>query len=224
VLVATWLQAMLFSALLILLPLWVARRRAMASDTASRRRVFAYFSLIGMAFMLLEMAFLQKFVLLLGHPLYAAAAVLTTFLLFAGMGSRFSARLSGSGRWAPMVWPVAGIISLGVGNLAALPLLLDVAMGWPMVLRLALGIMLIAPLAFCMGMPFPLGMVRLAGEDIELLPWAYGINACFSVMSASMATLLAIEIGFSGVVLLALGLYLATLFFSTPGRADGQYS
>jgi hypothetical protein len=224
VLVVTWLQAMLFGALLILLPLWVARRRTITSSTASRRRVFAYFSLIGMAFMLLEMAFLQKFVLLLGHPLYAAAAVLTTFLLFAGMGSSFSARLSWGGRWSPAVWPVAGIVSLGVGNLAALPLLLDMAIGWPMVLRLALGIMLIAPLAFCMGMPFPLGMVRLAGENIELLPWAYGINACFSVMSASMATLLAIEIGFSGVVLLALGLYLATLFFSTPGRADGQYS
>lgn len=219
VLVATWLQTMLFGSLLILLPLWVARPRTMISDTASRRRVFAYFSLIGMAFMLLEMAFLQKFVLLLGHPLYAAAVVLTTFLLFAGMGSRFSVRLSGSGRWSPTVWPVAGIVLFGVGNLTALPLLLDVAMGWPMTLRLVLGIMLIAPLAFCMGMPFPLGMTRLAGEDTELLPWAYGVNACFSVMCASMATLLAIEIGFSGVVLLALGLYLATLFFSTaPGN------
>lgn len=213
VLVATWLQAMLFGALLILLPLWLARRRAMGTGTTSRRRVFAYFSLLGMAFMLLEMAFLEKFVLLLGHPLYAAAAVLTTFLLCAGMGSRFSARLSGRGRWPPTAWPVAGIVSLGVGYLAALPLLLEVAMGWPMTLRLALGIMLAAPLAFCMGMPFPLGMVRLAGEDTELLPWAYGVNACFSVISASMATLLAIEIGFSGVVLLALGLYLATPFF-----------
>ena len=213
VLVATWLQAMLFGALLILLPLWVSRRRAMAAGTASWRRVLAYFSLLGMAFMLLEMAFLQKFVLLLGHPLYAAVAVLTTFLLFAGMGSRFSARLSGRGRWPPTVWPVVGIVLLGVANLVVLPLLLEVAVGWPMMLRLALGMLLIAPLAFCMGMPFPLGMSRLAGEDTELLPWAYGVNACFSVMSASMATLLAIEIGFNGVVLLALGLYLATPFF-----------
>lgn len=213
VLVATWLLAMLFGTLLILLPLWAARRRAMGTGSASRRRVFAYFSLLGMAFMLLEMAFLQKFVLLLGHPLYAAAAVLATFLLCAGMGSRFSIRLSVKGRRSPTLWPVAGIVALGMGYLALQPLILETAMGWPMLQRLALGIMLIAPLAFCMGMPFPLGMARLAGEDTELLPWAYGVNACFSVMSASMATLLAMEIGFSGVVLLALGLYLATPFF-----------
>jgi hypothetical protein len=213
VLVATWLQTILFGTLLILLPLWVARRRAKAPSTASRGRVFTYYSLIGMAFMLLEMAFLQKFVLLLGHPLYAAATVLTTFLLFAGIGSRFSARLAERGRWPPIVWPVAGIVTLGVGNLVVLPLLLEVAMGWHMMLRLALGIMLVAPLAFCMGIPFPLGMTRLAEEDTELLPWAYGVNACFSVMSASMATLLAIEIGFNGVVLLALGLYLVAPFF-----------
>ncbi|MEO8417710.1 MAG: SAM-dependent methyltransferase [Methylophilaceae bacterium] len=225
VLVATWLLAMLFGTLLILLPLWAARRRAMGTRTASqRRRVFAYFSLLGMAFMLLEMAFLQKFVLLLGHPLYAAAAVLTTFLLFAGMGSRFSVRLSVKGRRSPTLWPVVGIVSLGVGYLTLQPLMLEAAMGWPMLQRLALGIILIAPLAFCMGMPFPLGMARLAGEDIEMLPWAYGVNACFSVMSASMATLLAMEIGFSGVVLLALGLYLATPFFYRTQSADGRYS
>ena len=213
VLMATWIQAIVFGALLILLPLWIARRRAMGTGTANRRRVFTYFCLLGTAFMLLEMAFLQKFVLLLGHPLYAAAAVLTTFLLFAGMGSRFSAKLLGKGDWKVMIWPVAGIVLLGVGNLAVLSLLLEVAMGWPMGWRLALGVMLIAPLAFCMGMPFPLGMTRLAGKDTSLLPWAYGVNACFSVMSASLATLLAIEIGFSGVVLLALGLYLTTPFF-----------
>jgi spermidine synthase len=210
VLVATWLQAVVFGALLILLPLRVAKWRS-AAGSMGHGRVFAYFAALGMAFMLLEMAFLQKFVLLLGHPLYAAAAVLTAFLFFAGAGSRMSGRLSAGGNRKPMLWPAIGIMLLGTIYLAVLPALLAICMSWPMAARLALGVVLVAPLAFCMGMPFPLGMARVAAAEAGLLPWAYGVNACFSVMSAPLATLLAIEIGFSGVVMWALGLYLAAL-------------
>jgi hypothetical protein len=224
VLVATWLQAMVFGALLILLPLRMSKRRALAAAPMGRGRVFVYFAALGMAFMLLEMAFLQKFVLLLGHPLYAAAAVLTAFLFFAGTGSRMSGRLSAGGNKMPMLWPALGIVLLGMIYLAALPSLLPICMSWPMAVRLALGVALVAPLAFCMGMPFPLGMSHVARTEAGLLPWAYGVNACFSVMSAPLATLLAIEIGFSGVVMLALGLYLAALMtFPVAGHAGNRH-
>jgi hypothetical protein len=208
ILLATLLQAMLFGAILILLPLRMAKQK-IPVEAAACTRIVVYFAALGMAFMLLEMAFLQKFILLLGHPLYAAATVLASFLLFGGLGSRFSARLKI--RKLPILWPVAGIVLLGMIFLAALPSLLSVFMGWPLPVRLMLGIVLVAPLAFCMGMPFPLGMARTATMKTDLLPWAYGVNACFSVMSAPLATLLAIQISFNGVVLLALGLYLAAL-------------
>jgi len=223
VLVATWLQAVVFGALLILLPLRLAKWRA-AAGSIGRGRVFGYFAALGTAFMLLEMAFLQKFVLLLGHPLYAAAAVLTAFLFFAGAGSRVSGRLSAGGHKMPMFWPAIGIVLLGMTYLAALPSLLAICMSWPLAARLALGVALVAPLAFCMGMPFPLGMTRVASAESGLLPWAYGVNACFSVMSAPLATLLAIEIGFSGVVMLALGLYVAALMtFPVAGHAGSRH-
>lgn len=211
ILFATWLQVVLFGALLILLPLKLMRPRAVtvSASVADRTRVFAYFSILGMAFMLLEMAFLQKFVLLLGHPLYAVAAILTSFLFFAGLGSHFSMKLGD--KKLPVLWPVIGILLLGATYLAILPSLLASFMGWPFSIRLISGILLLAPLAFCMGMPFPLGMGCVAGRQPGLLPWAYGINACFSVMSAPLATLLAIEIGFGGVVMAALGLYLAAI-------------
>ena len=59
-----------------------------------------------------------------------------------------------------------------------------------------------------MGMPFPLGLARVAARDQELVPWAWGVNACASVVSAVLATLLAIHLGFIVVLLLALALYL----------------
>ena len=71
-----------------------------------------------------------------------------------------------------------------------------------------MSLLLIAPLAFCMGMPFPIGLASLATGAAEFIPWAWGLNGFASVVSASLATLLAIQFGFTVVVLLALGLYL----------------
>ena len=74
-----------------------------------------------------------------------------------------------------------------------------------------MSVALIAPLAMCMGMPFPLGLRRVAQAAPDFIPWAWGINGFASVVSAVLATLLAIEFGFNVVVLLALMMYLASV-------------
>jgi hypothetical protein len=74
-------------------------------------------------------------------------------------------------------------------------------------LRIAGSIVLIAPLGFAMGMPFPLGLARLATSAGSLMPWAWGINACASVVAAILATVLAIHFGFAVVIVLAVVLY-----------------
>ena len=68
-------------------------------------------------------------------------------------------------------------------------------------------ILLIAPLAFCMGMPFPLGLSKVAYARPEFIPWAWGINGCASVLSAILATLLSVHFGFNLVIGIALVLY-----------------
>jgi len=73
--------------------------------------------------------------------------------------------------------------------------------------RLAISSALIAPLAFAMGMPFPLGLTRLATRADALIPWAWGVNANASVIAAILATVLAIHLGFSAVIVLAVALY-----------------
>ena len=82
-------------------------------------------------------------------------------------------------------------------------------MGLADAVKIGISLLLIAPLAFLMGMPFPLGLKRLAGSAPDFIPWAWGINGFASVLSAALATLLAIEFGFVIVLVLALLLYAA---------------
>ena len=98
-------------------------------------------------------------------------------------------------------------MALGIIYIVSLGPLFNLMMPLPDLARIFLSIGLIAPLAFCMGMPFPLGLARLGEKNAELIPWVWGVNGCASVISAVLATLLAIHFGFIVVVLLALILY-----------------
>jgi hypothetical protein len=173
-----------------------------------RRQVLAYFLAIGLAFLLMEIAFIQKFLLFLSHPLYAIAVVLSAFLVFAGLGSASSETLDRLGGPRRGIWLVAtAIMLLTTSYLLSLPPLFRQLMGLAEPLKAIVSVLLIAPLAFLMGMPFPHGLRRLQGPATELVPWAWAINGCASVVSAALATVLAMEIGFSGVVLAAVALY-----------------
>jgi len=168
-------------------------------------------------------AFIQRFIQFLHHPLYAIAVVLTGFLLFAGLGSAFSKRLASSRRQRLGVHAaVAGIALLTLVYIVLLGPLFGLLAGWAMPGKILLSILLIAPLAFCMGIPFPLGLGVVGQQAPSLLPWAWAINGCASVISAALATLLAIEFGFGVVLLAALGMYiLAALSFSALARGTG---
>ncbi len=209
VLVATFLQALIASAILILLPLWAYRHQRQEMTAApDRTRVAVYFFAVGLAFLFIEIAFIQKFILFLHHPLTAVAVVLSAFLIFAGLGSRWSRRWADSGGYRTGIgWAVAGIIGLGGFYALALAPIFALLIAWPIWVKIPVAVMLIAPLGFCMGMPFPLALAAVGERAPTLIPWAWGINGCASVISAVLATLLAIDFGFTAVVLLALGGY-----------------
>ena len=207
VLLATLIQAVVLSVLCILLPLKAFGR---AADTAVPRRrrirILAYFGLVGLAFMGTEMVYIQKFILYLAHPLYAVAVVLAGFLLFAGLGSRLAAN-SRNRAGDAITRAVLAIALISVLYLTLLPSLFEASLTLPPPARIVLVLALIAPLAFFMGMPFPLGLQELAEDFQPCLPWAFGINGCASVVAAILAMLLAIHFGHVAVLLLALLLY-----------------
>jgi SAM-dependent methyltransferase len=210
ILVTTLVQAAILSAALILLPLWI--RRHALGKALHRLRFGLYFLALGLAFLFIEIAFIQRFVLFLGHPFYAVAVVLAGFLAFAGLGSAVAAR------WAATVGRGSAVrgIALAVGVIAvlaatyllALPSVFERLLALPDAAKIAIALLLIAPLALFMGMPFPLGLGHVGARSETFIPWAWAINGCASVLSAILATLLAMHVGFSGVVMIAVVLYL----------------
>jgi SAM-dependent methyltransferase len=212
VMVATLLQATIIGGVFILLPLWMRRWKTGTQASRMRRsRIVLYFFAIGLAFLFIEIAFIQKFILFLDHPLYAVATVLTAFLVFAGVGSASITRLRAHAAWPAQLagTAIAGIVMLGLAYVFLLGPLFDGLMTLSLAARVLFSILLIAPLAFCMGMPFPLGLERVGSGMPGFIPWAWGINGCASVVSAVMASLLAIQFGFTVVIISALLLYLA---------------
>src|SRR5262249_45583280 len=215
VLFATLIQAALLSLLLILAPLAIRQRRF--GGTAPKARTSAYFVALGLAFLFIEIAYIQRFILFLGHPLYAVAVVLASFLVFAGGGSGLAPRLDRAlrarhqeRRLGALEVAVGGISGVAVLHFLGLPPLfaaLFALMDW---VKIIVSLALIAPLAFLMGMPFPLGIARLGRESTYLVPWAWCINGCASVIGAILATLLAIEFGFAVLVMIAITLCLTT--------------
>ncbi|HLT91891.1 MAG TPA: spermidine synthase [Woeseiaceae bacterium] len=207
ILVATVLQAALAGAVLILLPLTLVRT---TWPRAFVRRMGGYFFLVGLAFLFVEIAAIQKLILFLSHPLYAVAVVLAGFLVFAGAGSGVSARfLAAHPERTRLFTVVAAIVAVAVAWLTLLPSLFERLAGLGDAGRIAVALAAIAPLAFFMGMPFPIGLTRTAREAPAFLPWAWGINGFASVLSAALAALLAVELGFTAVIVTALLFYAA---------------
>jgi spermidine synthase len=232
ILLATLLQAALLSVVFILLPLWL--RGGSLVPQADRGPVFVYFFGLGLAFLFLEIAFIQRFIVFLSHPLYTIAVVICSFLVFAGLGSGLAPRLQeklakagfGKGSQAKAISAidvaVLAIASLGLVYLVALPALFRTFMPWPDPAKVVISVLFIAPLAFAMGMPFPLGLSRVSARVPQLVPWAWGVNGCASVLSAVLAMMLAIHFGFTVVVAIAVALYVTVaLVFRAWSPASG---
>ena len=232
-LLVTLLQASVAAVVLILLPLILLplMSRKPAAVTAGRaapgriKNIIIYFFSIGLAFLFIEIAFIQKFTLMLSQPLYAVAVALCAFLIFSGLGSMYVQRYlqKDDGALIPLMLKrsVLMITLIAILYNLLLPMISNAIMSLPEGLRILSAFILAAPLAFVMGMPFPLGMAALQQGSAQWIPWAWGINGCASVLSAILAVILAIEIGFSGVILAAVALYLLAWWHSRlTGEAD----
>ena len=192
------LMLLAVSTLLILLfivgPLALTSRGALGPGWM---RSLGYFACLGGAFMLIEVALLQRFVLLLGHPVYSLTVTLFSLLLGTGLGSVLSRRI-GDGdvrRWAVIACAGAAIVALVWGN--ALPSIVQSAIAWPLALRISLAVALMVPAGMIMGVPLPAGVRLLAAAQPQLVAWAWGMNGALSVLGATLAVFIAMNWGFS---------------------------
>jgi hypothetical protein len=160
-----------------------------------------YFIAVGFGFILVEISLIQRFVLFLGHPTYALTVVVFLLLLSSGIGSVAARSKISSGN---KIFPLIGFISaLIVADVLLLPWLLSAAIGLPFVIKLLLSGIVLAPLGFLMGMPFPTGL-RL----VKTVEWAWALNAAASVLGSVMAMIIAIHFGLTVTLLCAAAAYL----------------
>jgi len=223
VLIATLLQATIVSLFLILLPLFVLRKKKRTCRL--RSAAILYFTCLGLGYLFIEMVCIQQFSLFLAHPTSATSIVIASFLIFSGCGSLFwAARAEKRKRTYSacseetlsqfeshkrfFLFAVMGIIICLILYMSGLSRVFGECFGWNYTFKVFLTILLIAPLSFCLGIPFPLGLKSLRRQAEELVPWAYGINGYASVLSSLIATCLAISFGFQTVIFLAMLLYL----------------
>jgi hypothetical protein len=215
--------AVIMASVVILLPVAVFNLRSKSGAGSelipSRRQaaaVVAFFGLIGLGFLLVEIPIIQSFILFLGQPSYAMTAVLFSLLLFSGLGSRYSHRFS---------LRLTLLVLLVI--LASLPLwlppLLKGLLGSAFILRLAFTVLILGLPGLLMGTVFPGGMRMIQDAAPRWIPWAWGINGAASVVSAAVAALLALSFGFRLVLLAGAACY-AGAWLTLPTLAERSRS
>jgi spermidine synthase len=176
-----------------------------------------YFVAVGLGYILVEIAFIQRFVLFLGHPTYALTVVIFLLMLSSGAGSLLSRR------WLPrteLAWvPLVLVVIALLADVFFLPHVLAAWVGLRFSYRLLISGMLLAPLGFVMGMPFPSGLRALVkgplpggatGEN-HAVEWAWAMNAAASVLGSVLAMVIAIQFGLNATLACGVAAYLLAL-------------
>jgi hypothetical protein len=179
-----------------------------------------YFLCLGAGYILIQVALIQKFVLLLGHPTYALTVIVFSMLVASGAGSYFSRAVAGDdaklARVLAAIAVLVAALAFGAGRLVA------AAAVWPLLAKMAVTALSIAPAAFLMGMPFPSGLRRLEQRHPPSGRWAWSINAAASVLGSAGAIFLAINLGLRNTLLIGGGLYLCALAVILATRAGSS--
>jgi spermidine synthase len=188
-----------------------------------------YFVAVGLGYILVEIAFIQRFVLFLGHPTYALTVVVFLLLLSSGAGSLASRKwFVRTGRaWLPLAF-ITSVLLLYV---FILPRLLNALVGLPFAAKLLSSAILLVPLGFAMGMPFPTGLRALASIPVPEFPraeksecqensveWAWAMNAGSSVLGSVLAMVIAIQFGLNATLACGAGAYLMAILFAETLR------
>jgi len=179
--------------------------------------VLCYFAGLGVGFLMLEIYLIEKASHYLQDRTFAFGFVLATLLVFAGAGSWLAQR-QGTRPQRGVVFAVLGVLAWIGLAVAGLDPLLAASAGWPLVVRFAVLLVVIAPLAVVLGMPMALGLGRFAGQSVALLPWAWAINGAGSVIATPLANLVMVEFGYKVLLGLAFALYMMVAA-SQPGGA-----
>jgi len=207
-------QAALIALLVLAAPL-MFRKRKVAAPEPRRLWPVLYFPSLGLGFLLIEIFLIDKAAFYLNDYSSAFALVLTSMLIFSGLGSLIAGRVAALPKVASFVSliVVLGWIWLVFTQGEAVMLSTLDQPAWT---RGLIVLAAAAPVSLALGLPFPLGLIQV-GEG-RMLPWAWGLNGAFSVVATPLANLMSREVGFSSLLMVGAGLYLLAFLALPPGR------
>lgn len=172
--------------------------------------VVIYFASLGMGFILIELALLQKLILLLGNPTLTFALLLSTILLSSGIGSLVSSRFIKIGT-RNLSFVIIGVIGIGISYTAILPSVINLVISHELIVKVTVSVAMLVPIGFFMGMPLPTGMRLLKTHLPSYIPWMWAINGAFSVLGAVLAVIIGILHGASYAMGAGILIYLVAL-------------
>jgi hypothetical protein len=190
-------------------PLVLAER-----GTAHPRGWFAwlvYFGALGAGFMLIEVAVLQRFVLLLGHPVYSLTVTLFSLLLGTGTGAAWSRRFDQQSLGRTGAIAIVAIAAIAIGVIAVVTPLVAWAIPFSRPIRMLIAVATLAPMGIALGIPMPTGIRLLSASAPQMVPWAWGMNGALSVLGATLAIFVAMNWGFQVTLIAASVTYLVGL-------------
>jgi hypothetical protein len=178
----------------------------------------SYFSLLGFAFITVELVLIQLWMKVIGFPLYTVATVLTVVLVGAALGSMMSPRLM-QRRGSSVAF--VGIVAAGLFLISTISIISRVALTEPIAIRIAVAAAATAPLAFFMGMPFPMGIAELSAKPHGAVAWAWSLNGLCTTAGAVLCAWLSVWMGLRATLLIALGSYVgAGVLFARLRRSN----
>lgn len=181
-----------------------------------------YFICLGLGFMLVEIPLIQKFILFLGQPLYAIAIILSSLLIFSGIGSLLSGKFPQQSVISRLKTSIFALCILLLVYVYGLSSVFDLFLGASALIRFIIAVLLIIPLGLLMGMALPLGIRLLEHDGPSMIPWVWGVNGACSVMGSIIAWGLSLNFGYNFTLCIAIAVYggACCIMLLKPSRAE----
>jgi len=217
-LLAILIQCILIAGLLILLPLRFFKKEDVSVkqdknnsiEYSMDKKFLVYFACLGIGYIILQICLIQKFTLFLGQPVITLLTVVSTMLVASGLGSLISAKIfKNKLKNLIIIFSIIAVLTLAIGILN--PYIFKSLVRLDLMWRIIISALIIFPLGFFMGMPFPLGMSLILPGEKRFVSFAWGVNGFFSVIGTVSAIILAMSFGFRIVFIIAAIIYIIAM-------------
>lgn len=215
-LIVTGGASLFFIVLFIFVPLYFSQAGKVA--WSGKAQSLIYFCCLGGGFIIFELVFIQIFMKLIGYPLYTYSTIVFAMLISAGIGSAVSGKIGvcPEKRW---MIPFVGILACSVLIFFSYDAYFELFLQTPTLVRIAAAVIMLFPLGFFLGMPFPLGILTIAQQPSGSIAWAWAMNGLFTVVGGVGSVLLSIYLGFKITLALAITIYVLAFFVFSRLRA-----